>query len=553
MTINLHTTAVSALGLATLGAHMASAFHPAAVLRAPTASITFVSNQRSCRSAAASALRTRMQSQENGPVQLIVDNTKTFMRPVTTSIDNNIVQPVAESIAAGANLIQPASESMAESIDSNIVQPMAESIDNIGEYTPDPSVRDSRLALLAVAALSGTGYGAVRMLGDSFDSSSILAIRFIIAAIVLMPWLVKCERKVLGVALESGCWLAGGYVAQAVCLQTASAGAAAFLASLTTVVCPVIERLTGKRLDKKAWTAMGLAVLGAFALECGGSEMPHANDLIGLLQPVLFGMYMFRTENALEKHPDQGIPITAVQTSICAATSIGWWGFWQQQGLMAPPADILAQATPTAMDAASQLMQIAQPAIDLLSPTQSPDEAEMILGAIKSAPSAMVVEHITAATPVPNDVMQVVDAMMQPVAQATNSIEANSGPVADGVLESKLVVPSGVSEALDQAKLWATGSKVLALAWLGILSSAVVLAVETVAVGKLSSSETAVVFSTEPLWAAAMGSLLLGEQVGANTFVGGALVLSACISRVFSPEELKNLLQAQVAQARRAL
>jgi drug/metabolite transporter (DMT)-like permease len=114
-------------------------------------------------------------------------------------------------------------------------------------------------------------------------------------------------------------------------------------------------------------------------------------------------------------------------------------------------------------------------------------------------------------------------------------------------------VPDGVSEALGNAKLWATGTKVFALAWLGVLSSAAVLAAESVAVGKLSSSETAVVFSTEPLWAAAMGSLMLGEQIGANTFVGGALVLAACISRVASPQELSTLWQTKMGEARSTL
>ena len=101
--------------------------------------------------------------------------------------------------------------------------------------------------------------------------------------------------------------------------------------------------------------------------------------------------------------------------------------------------------------------------------------------------------------------------------------------------------------------MWATGTKVFALAWLGVLSSAAVLAAESVAVGKLSSSETAVVFSTEPLWAAAMGSLMLGEQIGANTFVGGALVLAACISRVASPQELSTLWQTKMGEARSTL
>lgn len=475
---------------------------------------------------------------------------------VLERIDSELVQPVAESISAGADLITP--------LDS-IVEPLAQTelantLDRIGEYTPEPSKKDSRLGLLAAAALSGSGYAAVRMIGDSVDSSSILAIRFVVAAAVLSPWLFKCNKEVLRVSIETGGWLAIGYVAQAVCLQTSSAGAAAFLASLTTVVCPVIERLTGKRLDKKAWTAMVLAVLGAFALEFGAGEMPHANDLVGLLQPLLFGVYLFKTEQALEEHPDQGLPITAVQTSVTALATVGWWGYWHQQGLAAPAPEVLAQATSEAASSLSPALPTLDavkeavrglPVIDLLGPAQPADEAQMILGAIKSTPS--VVQQ-AGAEPVRDDVMLLVDAMMNPIADlTTNSYQAASAVVPDGVADSVVFVPDGVSEALGNAKLWATGTKVFALAWLGVLSSAAVLAAESVAVGKLSSSETAVVFSTEPLWAAAMGSLMLGEQIGANTFVGGALVLAACISRVASPQELSTLWQTKMGEARSTL
>jgi len=547
-----------ALALVALGAHAAVAFQPLGLsLRSPSAHCLPLQAQARLRSTrVVASLRIRMQAQppvhdfpqvpwadlsadgdaardgDSGMVDAIMDGTKT------------LVLMAEANMADTLDMVQPVADTMADGLES-----MAETIDNIGEYTPDPSKKDSRLALLGVAALSGSGYAAVRVLGDSLDSSSILAIRFVIAALVLSPWIRKLDKEILGVALETGGWLTIGYVAQAVCLQTSSAGAAAFLASLTTVVCPVIERLTGKRLDKKAWTAMVLAVMGAFALEFGGGEMPKSNDLIGLLQPILFGIYLFKTEKALDKFPDQGLPITAVQTAVCAAGSVGWWGFWQTHGVSpASTTEILAQAAP-AMDAASAIMR---PAIDLLAQTQSSDDAALILSAIKNAPSAVptMVDHAQSAPIVMSDeVMRTVDAMMQPVAEATNSIEAVSGTVADGVMESKIEIPDGVSNALWQAKVWAYAPKVFALAWLGVLSSAAVLAVESIAVGKLSSSETAVVFSTEPLWAAAVGAVCVGEHIGTNTFVGGALVVAACISRVASPAELSAMTKTAMADA----
>lgn len=503
--------ACQALAIALMSADVACAFQQGFLLRRPLVA----RGQHEMRHRGCKMLKTfRMQAQDEKP------------------------SAVAAGIGGLGENLGVMAESMAE-----VPVAVAEGIESIGEFTPDPSKKDSRLALLAVAALSGSGYAAVRVLGDSYDSSSILAIRFVIAALVLAPWLRRCAPAVRGVALETGGWLAVGYIAQAVCLQTSNAGAAAFLASLTTVVCPVIERLTGKRLDQKAWTAMVLAVLGAFALEFGAGEMPNANDLIGLLQPLLFGIYLFKTENALEKHPELGIPITAVQTAVCAVACVGWWGFCHQHG-MTPEAttEIIAQVNQVAN-------QVAQPAIDLFQGEhQSEEEAAMILGALKSEPS-VVQAHSTAAT-LPADIMSSVDAMMQPIDRATNSMEAASSAVPDGVSESRIEVPDGVSNALWQAKMMTYAPKVFALAWLGILSSAAVLAVESIAVGKLSSSETAVVFSTEPLWAAAMGAIFVGEHIGPNTFVGGALVLAACISRVASPQELGEHWRKAMADAR---
>ena len=39
-----------------------------------------------------------------------------------------------------------------------------------------------------------------------------------------------------------------------------------------------------------------------------------------------------------------------------------------------------------------------------------------------------------------------------------------------------------------------------------------------------------VLYSTEPVWAAAFANVVLGEAIGVNTVVGGALIISACIS-----------------------
>jgi len=52
-----------------------------------------------------------------------------------------------------------------------------------------------------------------------------------------------------------------------------------------------------------------------------------------------------------------------------------------------------------------------------------------------------------------------------------------------------------------------------------------------------------VLYSTEPIWGAAFAHLLLAETVGVDTFVGGALILAACISSSVSKKGLEKLLK----------
>jgi len=146
------------------------------------------------------------------------------------------------------------------------------------------------------------------------------------------------------------------------------------------------------------------------------------------------------------------------------------------------------------------------------------------------------------------------NSLLQPAANP-KSVEAGVCAYDSAITEvcTKTGKVTKSAKLVTSFSLFAYAPKVLALAWLGVLSSAAVLAVESVAVGKLSSSETAVVFSTEPLWAAAIGSLFVGEHIGPNTIVGGTLVLAACISRVATPQEIVSRFQHEVNEARRKM
>ena len=299
------------------------------------------------------------------------------------------------------------------------------------------SVFTARAYMLLAALLCGTNFAGVKILQDTFEPASLMAVRFGTAGLAMLPFLRGVTKQALIDGLETGVWLGLGYAMQSLALETAQAGTTAFLCSLTTVVCPIIEKVTGSPVSKQAWAAAATAVVGAGVLELGGGVKPQIGDLLALGQPVLFGYFFWKTEQAMARNEGQALQLTTAQVLACVGVALGWVGL-QQVGL----------------------------------------------------------------------------------------------PHAEG------------KELGDMVSVLAADGKMdLALAWVSLVSTALILYLETVALSVLSSSESAVVFSSEPLWGTLFASLLLSEPITPQTIAGGALIIGACLLRVVDFESLRARFQ----------
>jgi drug/metabolite transporter (DMT)-like permease len=69
----------------------------------------------------------------------------------------------------------------------------------------------------------------------------------------------------------------------------------------------------------------------------------------------------------------------------------------------------------------------------------------------------------------------------------------------------------------------------VALGYTGIVTSALAVVLESIALAYVPAEETAVIFSTEPLWAAATSAVVLGERLKPTGMLGGFAILSACL------------------------
>lgn len=85
----------------------------------------------------------------------------------------------------------------------------------------------------------------------------------------------------------------------------------------------------------------------------------------------------------------------------------------------------------------------------------------------------------------------------------------------------------------------------LAAAFTGFVTTAGNRVGETIALGKLSSSEASVLLATEPLWAAVFATFLINEQLTLWDGVGGALIVAACVATSINPVWLREKLQIE--------
>ena len=79
------------------------------------------------------------------------------------------------------------------------------------------------------------------------------------------------------------------------------------------------------------------------------------------------------------------------------------------------------------------------------------------------------------------------------------------------------------------------------MAWTGILSTAANFCIEITALGRVPSSEAAVILATEPLWASLFAALWFNEQFGTSDYIGGFLLISACLVNTLKPSDINGL------------
>ena len=94
---------------------------------------------------------------------------------------------------------------------------------------------------------------------------------------------------------------------------------------------------------------------------------------------------------------------------------------------------------------------------------------------------------------------------------------------------------SGSPDNAGQLASLADGGVVAQLLYMGLVSTALTVLLQTRALGKLPAADSSVIVATEPLWAAGFAFFWLGERLEPSAVAGGLVLLSGCLGNTLLP------------------
>ena len=311
--------------------------------------------------------------------------------------------------------------------------------------------------------------------------------RFGVAALVGLPLLWKQRWDVVRAGFECGLYIFIGYSSQALALATIDSGKCAFICSLTVVFVPVVSALVyGKPIRATNIVAGLVALFGVGILE-------------GLLDvsPVMLAV----------------APALADVTTVAPlATTASLGGAVTEPVVVSLAQQVVATST---SGAGGALVEASTGPLAALAQNWGVREGDLLaLGQpIGFGYCFTRIEHYQEEfKDVPNRILTIAAAQC----------------VAVGVLAFFWVLYD-YHWTLPNFEYMIEPHRLAAIGWTGIVTTVFAIYLEGLALQTATATDAALIFSTEPLWAGLFGFVLLNETLGRNDYVGGAIILLACL------------------------
>jgi drug/metabolite transporter (DMT)-like permease len=185
------------------------------------------------------------------------------------------------------------------------------------------------LSLLFVTFVWGTTFVLVQNAISSLEPFSFNGVRFLIAALLLILWLIIFERKQLvhlnkklilsGVFI--GFWLFLGYATQTIGLLYTTSSKAGFITGLNVVFVPLISMILLKQtLSRNAIFGVIIATIGLFLLTATDISSLNIGDGFVFICSIAFALQIIFTGKFCSQYP--ALILTVIQISTVSILSI---------------------------------------------------------------------------------------------------------------------------------------------------------------------------------------------------------------------------------------
>jgi drug/metabolite transporter (DMT)-like permease len=154
------------------------------------------------------------------------------------------------------------------------------------------------LLLLSAAVIWGTGFVAQRVAAGSIGAFSFNGLRFLLAALVLLPFALRSWKRLdrkgwAGVGLL-GLLLVIAAAFQQTGMRYTTAANAGFITGLYVVLIPIFLSILWRQPPRAVlWPAAGMAAFGMYLLSTGGSLTPlNQGDALELAGAVMWAFHV---------------------------------------------------------------------------------------------------------------------------------------------------------------------------------------------------------------------------------------------------------------------
>ena len=162
-------------------------------------------------------------------------------------------------------------------------------------YKINPKIT-ANILLVLTTLLWGTSFIITKNLTQEVPVFLYLGIRFSIALIGFIPYLIRIKRmnkKILLFGTLTGLLYYFAIVFQTLGIQTTTAGKAAFITGLSTVMVPFITWLGfRKAIKKRVWLAVIISISGMVFLLLEGVSNIIIGDFLVLIHAVLYAFFI---------------------------------------------------------------------------------------------------------------------------------------------------------------------------------------------------------------------------------------------------------------------